>query len=233
MKRHSSKILGILLLILFNFPVQVFSDDVPAEVPAERKDHTEHVLFDDRYMLEGRAEEFAREPKEVIQAMLRDDALDHMKMAAAVRVLREKHIATMLRREKIITEKYLLRRLNRSESPFVEIEVMHTLCQLDRYQYFAALVPDLIQKMEHYNSTISNLAYEAIDSLIHNSSKTREARYVFNTLRKNLFLSRKRLENMTEPDKRLSQKLKLLRWSIKILGTQELNRLPKEVIHLL
>jgi hypothetical protein len=62
---------------------------------------------------------------------------------------------------------------------------------------------------------------------------TREARIVFETLRKTLFLSRNRLQDITTPNEALQNKLDLLRWSIKILGTQELKRLPQEVINLL
>ena len=46
-------------------------------------------------------------------------------------------------------------------------------------------------------------------------------------------LSRKRLAEVKEVSIPLAQKLKLLRWSIKIIGTQELKKLPKEVIPLL
>ncbi len=72
-----------------------------------------------------------------------------------------------------------------------------------------------------------------VQTIIKDSLYPREARIVFDTLRKILFLSRKRLGNITVPNKRLKQKLELLRWSIRILGTQELKRLPSEVINLL
>jgi len=127
----------------------------------------------------------------------------------------------------------LIRRLNRSDSPFVQVEVMHTLIVLDRYQYFEAMVPALIQKMDHYNPVVSIMAYEDLIEITKDSLYPREARIVFETLRKIFFLSRNRLQNITVPDKRLSQKLDLMRWSIRILGTQELKRLPSEVINLL
>ena len=91
----------------------------------------------------------------------------------------------------------------------------------------------LIQKMDHYNNVVSANAYEALDSITKGSTRAREARVVFNIIRKTLFLSRKRLENVNEPDDRLKAKLSLLRWSIKVLGTQELKRLPSGVIRLL
>lgn len=110
---------------------------------------------------------------------------------------------------------------------------MHTLVVLDRYQYFESMVPALILKMDHYNSVVSDMAYESVQTIVKDSLYPREARIVFETLRKILFLSRKRLGNITVPNKRLKQKLELLRWSIRILGTQELKRLPSEVINLL
>jgi len=135
--------------------------------------------------------------------------------------------------EKANILKILIRRLNRSDSPFVQVEIMHALIVLDRYQYFEAMVPALIQKMDHYNMVVSTLAYDDLTEITKNSLYPREARIVFNTLRKIFFLSRNRLQNISTPDLRLSQKLDLLRWSIRILGTQELKRLPNEVINLL
>ncbi|MFI5205697.1 MAG: hypothetical protein ACHQVK_02045, partial [Candidatus Paceibacterales bacterium] len=104
---------------------------------------------------------------------------------------------------------------------------------LDRYQYFENMVPALIQKMDHYNPVVSTMAYEDLVGATKDSLYPREARIVFDTLRKIFFLSRNRLQKITTPDERLRQKLDLLRWSIRILGTQELKRLPSEVINLL
>ena len=95
------------------------------------------------------------------------------------------------------------------------------------------MVSALILKMDHYNKVVSTVAFENLDVITKGSSRPREARVVFNTLRKILFLSRNRLQGVNAPDKRLSQKISLLRWSIKVLGTQELKRLPSEVIQLL
>jgi len=56
---------------------------------------------------------------------------------------------------------------------------------------------------------------------------------VLNTLRKVFFLSRKKL-NKTEADRPATkEKIKILRWSIKVLGSQEIRTLPAEVIPLL
>jgi hypothetical protein len=104
---------------------------------------------------------------------------------------------------------------------------------LDRYQYFDSMVPALIQKMDHYNPVVYTMAYEDLLQITKDSLYPREARIVFDTLRKIFFLSRNRLQNITAPDEKLQQKLDLLRWSIRILGTQELKRLPSEVINLL
>jgi len=111
---------------------------------------------------------------------------------------------------------------------------MRTLCQMDRYHYFKSMVPALIQKLDHYNAAVNEIAFNNLNQIIETgSNRQREARIVFATLRKILFLSRKRLETVKKPDPKLAKKLKLLRWSIKVLGNQELKRLPKEVINLL
>jgi len=191
-------------------------------------------IFDDREQLKGFAEIYKQEPMGILLAMIKDETLDAYRAAAAVRVFRENYIDQVFLRDKVILEKTLLRRLARTDSPFLDVEVMHTLCLLNRYKYFNAMVPALIQKLDHYNSTVNELAYEGLkDITSREHTKAREARIVFNSLRKMMFLSRRKLANVKEPGRQLSQKLELLRWAIKILGTEELNRLPKEVIHLL
>jgi len=155
-------------------------------------------------------------------------------MAAAVRVFKDQFSKEVFNREKKIIEKILLRRLNRTDSAFVQVEIMHTLCRMDRYKYFNSMAPALMQKMNHYNDTVNEMAYFGLNDIIESgNNRAREARIIFNTLRKVLFLSRRRLAKVTEPDTRLLQKLKILRWSIKVLGSRELKRLPKEVINLL
>jgi hypothetical protein len=150
-----------------------------------------------------------------------------------VTVFKEKFANEVLSQDKPGILKVLIRRLNRSDSPFVQIEIMHTLVILDRYQYFDSMVPALIQKMDHYNPVVSQMAYMDLLDITKDSIYPREARIVFDTLRKIFFLSRNRLQSVTTPDQNLQNKLDLLRWSIRILGTQELKRLPPEVINLL
>lgn len=221
--------------LLFYFiltPIVVFSGEswaeaYPTDIPA-------YTIFDDRLLLEGYQKKYQDTSKEILLAMIKDETLNPYQVAAVVRVFTEKFSAEVVSKEKKRVEKLLLRRLNRTDSPFVQVEVMYALCKLDRYRYFKSMAPALIQKLNHYNQTVNALAFEHIDALISDSpDRPREARRVFNTLRKMLFLSRKRLEKVEKPDGRLAKKLKLLRWSIKILGTQEIQKLPKEVLNLL
>jgi len=192
------------------------------------------TIFDDQMLLNGYTEKYSNLPKETLLAMIKDETLTSYRSAAAIKVFREKFSGEIVSREKKITEKVLLRRLHRADSPFVQVEIMHTLCQMDRYRYFKSMVPALIQKLSHYNATVNEIAFESLNHIIKTgSNRHREARIVFNTLRKILFLSRKYLETVKEPDSQLTKKLKLLRWSIKVLGNQELKKLPKEVINLL
>jgi len=195
---------------------------------------SERPIFDDKLLLDGYAEKYEEESKETILAMIKDDSLNPFKMAAAIRVFREQYSSEVFSREKKIILKHIIRRLNRTTSPFVETEAMYTICTMNRYKYFKSMVPALIYKLDHYNQAVNEIAYKILDDIIKTSTnKPREARIIFTTLRKILFLSRKRLASVTEPDSRLKQKLSLTRWSIKILGSQELRRLPKEVINLL
>jgi len=193
-----------------------------------------NTIFDDQMLLNGYTEKYSDFSKEILLAMIKDDTLTPYRSAAAVRVFKKKFSTEVVSREKKSIEKILLRRLHRTDSPFVEVEIMHTLCQMDRYRYFKSMVPALIQKLDHYNSAVNEITFDNLNQVIEDgSNRNREARIVFNTLRKILFLSRKRLTSIKEPDPKLTKKLKLLRWSIKVLGNQELKKLPKEVISLL
>jgi hypothetical protein len=195
---------------------------------------TANSIFDDQMLLNGYTEKYSDLSKEILLAMIKDDTLTSYRSAAAVRVFKNTFSDEVVSREKKIIEKILWRRLHRTDSPFVEVEIMHTLCNIDRYHYFKSMVPALIQKLEHYNSAVNDIAFDYLNQIIEaGSNRNREARIVFNTLRKILFLSRKRLADIKEPDAKLAKKLKLLRWSIKVLGNQELKKLPKEVINLL
>jgi len=206
----------------------------PIKISPAHQENSSNTIFDDKMLLEGYAQRYSELSKEILLEMIKDDNLSSYKTTAAVRVFNETYSSEVVYREKKIVEKILLRRLSRTNSPFVQVEIMYTLCKMDRYRYFKAMVPALIQKMDHYNSTVNELAFESLNDIVESSpNRPREARIVFNTLRKILFLSRKRLANINEPGPRLKQKLKLIRWSMKILGSQELKRLPSEVINLL
>ena len=191
------------------------------------------AIFDDKALLDGYTQKYANEPRDILLAMIADDSLGSYKCTAAVRVFKEKYANEVLSHEKANILRILIRRLNRTDSAFVQVEIMDTLVVLDRYQYFDSMVPALIQKMDHYNSVVSRNAYQDLVEITKDSLYPREARIVFETLRKIFFLSRNRLQDITTPDERLQQKLDLMRWSIRILGTQELKRLPSEVINLL
>jgi len=191
------------------------------------------AIFDDRALLEGYTQKYVGESKDILLAMIADDSLGAYKCTSAVRVFKEQYAKQILSNEKANILKVLIRRLNRSDSPFVQVEIMHTLVLLDRYQYFESMVPALIQKMDHYNPVVSTMAYDDLLEITKDSLYPREARIVFNTLRKVFFLSRNRLQNITTPNQKMQQKIQLLRWSVRILGTQELKRLPSEVINLL
>ncbi len=228
----------ILILTFLTLPdtASVMAEKIAQEdlAPIVSTNAPDTAIFDDKMLLDGYAKKYNALTKEILLLMIQDDTLTSYKIAAAVRVFKEKFSREVVARDKIIFEKFLLRRLNLSDSPFVQVEIRHTLCRLDRYKYFKAMVPALIQKLDHYNSTVNEIAFNSLVDITENgNSRAREARIVFNTLRKVLFLSRKRLATTSEPDTKLTQKLKLLRWSIKVLGTQEINKLPKEVIHLL
>ena len=202
-------------------------------MPVEGTDLGSEAVFDDRALINGYTDKFADETRDVLLAMIADDSIGPYKCAAAVRVFKQKYGGEVLSAEKAGTIKVLLRRLNRGDSPFVQVEIFHTLIVLDRYQYFKSMIMALIQKLDHYNAVVRDLAYDNIQDIIKDDDHTREARIVFNTLRKMFFLSRHRLNNVDTIDEKLRQKISLLRWAIKVLGTQELKRLPSELIRLL
>ena len=191
-------------------------------------------VFDDANILDGYTKEYQDEPKEAIIGRINDDTINVYQSAAAIRVFKKKFSQTVVGHEKVLIEQDLVRRINRTNSPFVETEIMHTLCLLDRYRYFDAMVPALILKLDHYNLTVNEMAADALDDIIaKGKGSARDARIIFTTLRKVFFLSRNTFKSITEPDQRLTKKLKLLRWSLKVLGAQEVKKLPKEIMHLL
>ncbi len=191
-------------------------------------------FFDDKLLIEGYAKKLGNASKEVLLAMTDDNNLYAYKKAAAIRVFREMFAADVVLRERAIIERSLLRQLEFARSVFLQVEIMHTLLILDRYRFFDGMIPALIQKLDHYDVSLTDMAFKAVDQVVTmGTPRSREARIVFNTLRKMFFLSRKKLQNADQNDPRLKNKLSLLRWSVKALGTQELKNLPKEVIGLM
>ncbi len=225
------KFLKSLILILSLLPISLVMAQQNEII--DQEDIASGAIFDDKALLDGYVQKYADEPQEILLAMVADDALGAYKTAAAIKVFKEACAPEILAKEKPAIIKLLIRRLNRSDSPFVQVEIMHTLVVIDRYQYFESMVPALIQKMDHYNPVVSKEAYNGVQDIIKGDPRAREARIIFNTLRKILFLSRNKIQNITVPDAKLRQKITLLRWSVKVLGTQELKRLPSEVISLL
>ena len=237
------KILPILFILFFAlFPCLATAQDETAvqkevffnegEIP-EELEITEYTIFDDKSLLDGYAKKYANEPKEILLQMINDDTLSPYKMAAAIHVFKDRFSQVVFSNEKHVFEKTLWRRFARTDSIFVEIEILHTLCLMDRYKYFKSMMPNLLRRLDHYNKTANELCFAYINHIIKmGQNRSREARIIFNTFRKMLFLSRRKLKNVTDPDLRLQQKIDLLRWSIKVLGNDELKRLPPEVLHL-
>ncbi len=211
------------------------AEEPPVTTPSADIDIVERsAIFDDNALIEGYTERYQDLSLDVILEMIKDETLSPYQTSAAIKVLSQKYIVDIVSREKINVEKILLRRLNRTDSPYIQVEAMSALCNIDRYRYFAAMVPALIQKLNHYNKTVREITFVNLNEIIKKgNNRPREARIVFNTLRKILFLERRRLAAIKNPDLKLEQKLKLVRWSIKVLGSQELQKLPKEVISLL
>jgi len=229
MKKFSTILAALITLTIL--PVAGFTEETSS---SDDPDIVSYTIYDDKQLLDGYTHKYRELPRGIIMEMIKDDTLTSYKTAAAVRIFREQYSAEAVSREKKSDERILWRRLKLTDSPFVQVEIMHTLCKLDRYKYFKSMVPALIQKLDHYNNTVNEIAFIALNDIVKDgSNRSREARIVFNTLRKVLFLSRKRLVNINEPGPKLKQKLQLVRWSIKVLGTEELQRLPKEVLNLL
>jgi hypothetical protein len=212
-------------------PQEPVAVDVPATDPASTG-MTD--IFDDKALVQGYETRLAGAAKDFILAMINDDDLYVYKKIAALRIFRDKFALQMVARERGIIERVLLRQLQRSSVVNLQIELMHTLVIMDRFRYFDAMVPLLIQKMDHYDPYVNETAYGAMDHInAAGPQRPREARIEFNTLRKIFFLSRKKLKAADPSDPKLRNKLQLLRWSIKVLGTEELRSLPPEVISLM
>jgi hypothetical protein len=227
-------ILSVLLFSICALPAfaQETATTSPAVAPVAPA--YDESIFDDKFLIEGYAAKIAPATKEVLLAMINDTTIPNYRKAAAVRVYRERFAPQVVAKEKAIIERFLLRQLERTDSPHIQIEVMHTLLVLDRYRYFDAMVPALIQKLDHYDKYVVELAYKSLEHINElGNQRAREARIEFNTLRKIFFLTRRKLAEADETDPRLKYKLELLRWSVKVLGTDELKYLPKEVLNLM
>jgi hypothetical protein len=212
----------------------VFTYAHSASEESDPKAALEEAIFDDKILFQGYVDKYADKSRDVIVAMMNDSTIGTFKLAAAIRVFKDRFADESVTTEKNFSEKTLLRIMAHEESPFVQVEAMSALVALDRYKYFKVMVPRLIEKLDHYNDAVVDITYDELTMLINKSTaRTREARIVFNTLRKILFLSRKKLEYIQEPDEKLQKKLDLLFWTVKVLGTQELKQLPLEVIRLL
>lgn len=202
--------------------------------PTSIREEEALLLYDDKRLLDGFAEKYSDINRDTAMQMMEDESLSSYQLAAVIRIFRQKFSDQIVSDEKEAFDKILLRCLNRSPSPFVQVEAMCALIQLDRYKYFHIMIPLMIQKLDHYNKTVNETAFSYLNAILDQPPiRSREAQVVFDSLRKILFLSRNRLSEVKEPGPRLSQKLKLLRWSIKIIGTGDLDKLPKDVIGLL
>jgi hypothetical protein len=224
----SRPVVYILGLILFSFVL------VGPARAQEVVQQTATDIFDDKALIQGYAGKLKDASKDLLLAMINDDNLTVYKKAAAVRVFRDKFAVQMVSRERSIIERVLLRQLQRSGAVHLQIEIMHVLVIMDRFRYFDTMVPLLIQKMDHYDPYVNELAYAAMENInVAGVQRPREARIEFTTLRKIFFLSRKKLQGADPVELKLRNKLQLLRWSIKVLGTEELKSLPPEVISLM
>lgn len=221
-----------LLTIILLFSAFIYAHSASEE--SDPKAALEEAIFDDKILFQGYVEKYADKSRDVIVAMMNDSTIGTFKLAAAIRVFKDRFAEDSVTTDKNFSEKTLLRIMAHEDSPFVQVEVMSALVALDRYKYFKVMIPRLIEKLDHYNDAVVDITYDELTMLINKSTaRTREARIIFNTLRKILFLSRKKLEYIQEPDEKLQKKLDLLFWSVKVLGTQELKQLPLEVIRLL
>ena len=88
---------------------------VHAQIPSN------NTIFDDQMLLEGYTKKYSDFSKETLLAMIKDDTLTPYRSAGAVRVFQEKHSGEVVSNEKKGIEKILLRRLHRTDSPFVQV----------------------------------------------------------------------------------------------------------------
>ena len=227
-------VLFVLLFSIYALPAFAQEPAAASSTVAPIAPAYDESIFDDKFLVEGYAAKIAPATKEVLLAMINDTTIPNYRKAAAVRVFRERFAAQIVAKERAIIERFLLRQLERTASPHIQIEIMHTMLVIDRYRYFDAMVPALIQKIDHYDKYVAELAFTSVEHINQiGNQRGREARIEFNTLRKIFFLTRRKLAQADEADPRLKYKLELLRWSVKVLGTDELKNLPKEVLNLM
>ena len=124
----------LLLLGLSNYARAAEGD------PVEGADLGSEAIFDDRALINGYTDKFAKENKDILLAMINDESLGAYKTAAAVRVFKQRFAEEIFKAEKPPIIKLLIRRLNRSDSAFVKVEIMHTLCYIYMYSYFIAFI---------------------------------------------------------------------------------------------
>src|SRR6204780_183423 len=80
------------------------------------------AIFDDKALLEGYTNKYTDESKDILLAMIADDSLGAYKCTAAVRVFKEKFANDVLSHDKPTIIRTLIRRLNRTDSPFLQVE---------------------------------------------------------------------------------------------------------------
>ena len=85
-------------------------------------------IFDDKKLLEGFAKHYKEESKNTLLAMIQDETVDDIKIAAAVRAFREEFALEIFSKEKENAIHILIRQLNRADSAFIDVEIMWTLC---------------------------------------------------------------------------------------------------------
>ena len=223
MNSMKNKYLLLILLLLI----------MPYEALAQRQMKSLNI-FDDRMHLKGLVDKYKDVPKEILLEMIKDETLTDFKTAAAINIFKNRYAEEVVTKEKKRAERILSRKIKNTRSPFVQVEAMAALIRIDRYKYFKPLIPAMISKLNHYNEVVYTLSFDNLSFLIENeNTRAREAKIIFNTLRKMLFLSRNHLGNTSEIQTQLANKLTLLRWSIKTLGNESLKKLPKEILNLL
>ncbi|MBF0618697.1 MAG: hypothetical protein HQL19_00860 [Candidatus Omnitrophica bacterium] len=232
--RHFFKVFLAFLLTLLCSAAPLHAQGVSGAASAVAAAEQMPAIFDDKLLIDGYSAKLKDASKDTLLAMINDDSLYAYRKAAAVRVFRQEFASFVVQKERVLIERMLLRQLERVDSIYTQIEIMHTLVIMDRYRYFDGMVPVLIQKIDHYDPAVTEIAYRAVDDINNTGTiHAREARIEFNTLRKIFFLARKKLSNANPEEPKLKGKLQLLRWAIKALGTEELKNLPKEVISLM